>query len=363
MRRLSEVEPGADNNFNLLRVVAASGVLVSHAFPIALGPEALQPLERALGITLGHLCVLVFFCISGFFITRSFDRSRSLPRFLEARALRLFPALAVVLVATVLVCGLWLTRAPGASFWAAAPAYVLRNLTLFSLEYELPGVFRDLPYGPAINGSLWTLLYEVLCYLGVATLGAAGLLAPGRRGLICAAAIVLLCSAAVVIEDLRPGLLPVRLERLAYLGLPFAIGGAFYLARGAVVLHPLLAGLALAASLGLLGTTWFMPVFAAALCYAVLTLGYARIPLLGAYRRVGDYSYGIYIFAFPLQQLGVEIGYRTPLANMLFAAPVTLICAVLSWHLLEKPALSLKHGHRATRPAPRQGARGRTFQK
>lgn len=361
MRRLSEVEPGTDNNFNLLRLVAASGVLVSHAYPIALGPEAQQPLERMLGMTLGHLCVLIFFCVSGFFITRSFDRCRSLPRFLEARALRLFPALAAMLVATVVVCGLWLTRAPAASFWEAAPPYVLRNISLFSPEYELPGVFGDAAYGPAINGSLWTLFYEVLCYLGVALLGVTGLLAPGRRGRICGVAIVLGCAAAVVLAGLRPGLLPVRLERLADLGLPFAIGGLFYLARQSVVLHLGVAALGLAASLAMLAGPWgtplFAPVFAAALCYAVLTLGYAPIPLLRAYTRVGDYSYGIYIFAFPLQQLGAELGYRLPLANMLFAAPVTLICAILSWHLIEKPALSLKQGRPALPPSPGHAAR------
>lgn len=50
---LAEVAGGRDNNFNLIRMIAASGVLVSHAYPIALGEEARQPFHAATGYTLG----------------------------------------------------------------------------------------------------------------------------------------------------------------------------------------------------------------------------------------------------------------------------------------------------------------------
>jgi peptidoglycan/LPS O-acetylase OafA/YrhL len=155
--RLGDLARGRDNNFNLLRMLAAAGVLVSHAYPIARGPDAEQPLESLLGMTLGTVCVYVFFAISGFFIAQSFERAATPGAFLRARALRLFPALAVVLCVTVLVAGLWLTTAPPPVYWAAVPEYLVRNLTLFFLRYDLPGVFEDNPLGPGINGSLWTL--------------------------------------------------------------------------------------------------------------------------------------------------------------------------------------------------------------
>ena len=140
---------GRDNNFNLIRMIAASGVLVSHAWPITYGGGVVEPLESELhGITLGTVCVYIFFAISGFFITKSFDRSVGIGRFLLARALRLFPALIVVLCLTVLA-GLWLTTAPVDVYLAAVPDYLLRNLTLFRLQYVLPGVIAEHCADPA----------------------------------------------------------------------------------------------------------------------------------------------------------------------------------------------------------------------
>lgn len=97
MIRIGDLSAGHDNNFNLLRMLAATGVLVSHAYPISLGAGAVEPLESLLkGTSLGGICVMIFFAISGFFISRSFAGKSSLKSFLRARALRLFPALAVV---------------------------------------------------------------------------------------------------------------------------------------------------------------------------------------------------------------------------------------------------------------------------
>ncbi|PJE33890.1 acyltransferase, partial [Pseudooceanicola lipolyticus] len=223
--RFGDRAAGRENNFNLIRMCAASGVLVSHAWPISRGPGAVEPLQAQLhGLTLGTVCVYIFFAISGFFITKSFERSASIARFLLARALRLFPALVVVLGLTVLA-GLWLTRAPAATYLAAVPEYLIRNLTLFRLQYALPGVFEANPYGPAINGSLWTLNYEVLCYLGVFLVGIAGLLRAPRGVAVVFVAVVALCL-AVPLLPAHP-----RLVKLLDLGLPFALGAAAYIWR------------------------------------------------------------------------------------------------------------------------------------
>src|SRR5690606_17826784 len=103
-------------------------------------------------------------------------RSQSWRRFLRARFRRLFPALAFVLVVTISFAGLFLTTAPLGSYLQGAVTYFLHNITLVKLQYPLPGVFEGSPYGPAINGSLWTLFYEVICYMGVLALGLAGVL-------------------------------------------------------------------------------------------------------------------------------------------------------------------------------------------
>jgi peptidoglycan/LPS O-acetylase OafA/YrhL len=326
---------GRDNNFNLIRILAAAGVLVSHAFPISLGSGAVEPLQAATGQTLGKICVLVFFALSGFFIAQSFTRTESVEAFLRARALRLFPALVVVLALTLLA-GALLTTVPDAAYWAVAPDYFLRNLTLVSLRYDLPGVFADNPYGPAINGSLWTLIYEVLCYAGVLLAGTIGLLA--RPRLVLASALVVLVAGVV----LRPFQLHVRIDHLLTLGLPFATGTALWVFRAVVPLSAALAVALLATAAAGAGGPLFLPLASVALAYAVLVAGYFPSRLLRRYNRLGDYSYGMYIYAFPIQQFAASLGLLTPWANIALAFPVTLACAVLSWHLIEEPALLLK---------------------
>lgn len=336
-RMLGSCATGRNNNFNLLRMLAAAGVLLSHAYPISLGAGAKEPLQRFLdGMSLGSVSVLVFFSISGFFITKSFIFSSSWQRFLAARALRLFPALFVVLAVTVLLGGLFLTTADPVEFWRSAAGYMLRNLTLFKLDYGLPGVFEDNPYGTAINGSLWTLFYEVVCYTGIFVAGLLGILHRPRLFALCLGLAVVLC--------LVMPYLPVhsRFQTLARLALPFAIGAGFFLWRDLIPLSPLVA-----AVLGLLawfahGTEAFRPVFVLALSYGVFVLGYWPSSLFQRYNRLGDYSYGTYIYAFPAQQLVASSGVIDPLVNIAVALPITLVCAVLSWHLVESVALDLK---------------------
>jgi peptidoglycan/LPS O-acetylase OafA/YrhL len=335
--RIADRASGRDNNFNLLRMLAATGVLVSHAYPISLGHGAPEPLSGSLdGTTLGMVCVMVFFSISGFFITRSFEQKHSLTGFLRARALRLFPALAVVLLVTVAVSAVFLTDAPPHAFWPAAGEYLLRNLFLFFPRYPLPGVFETNPYGTAINGSLWTLNYEVLCYLGVVICGVLGLL--GRRAAFAAGLGLFLVLYAIT-EALS---LHTRIENLARLGLPFAIGMSFWVWRAVIPLSWPLAGVALVAAVLLRPTPLFSFALTLALAYGVFVLGYARIRFFDGYTRLGDYSYGTYVYAFPLQQLVASFGVISPLTNMALAFPAVLLCAVLSWVFIEAPAMRLR---------------------
>ena len=146
MRRPSVVSArseGRDNNFNLLRILAAGGVLVSHAFTLSLGSDEYEPFHQWLGgKSLGSISVLVFFAFSGFFIPRSFARRKSLWGFVSARVFRIFPALAIVLLLTILIAGMVFTTAPKDVFWPASFGYFTHNISLFSLQYNLPGVFE-----------------------------------------------------------------------------------------------------------------------------------------------------------------------------------------------------------------------------
>lgn len=341
--RLSDVCGGRDNNLNLIRMIAASAVLVSHAWPIALGPQASQPMERLLGMTLGGMAVMVFFAISGFLIARSFDRSRDIPDWSSARIMRLFPGLAAATLLTALAMGpLVTTLSPGAYFTAPATwTYALRNTTLVSLQYPLPGVFEGNPYGPSINGSLWTLFHEVVCYMGVLALGLLGALRGGRATLIAVALFAAAYLGAGVLED--AGRLPFRLARLRELSLPFFLGSCAWVWRDRVrLLWPVAAALWVGA-FALKGLPGGREILAVALTYCAACAAYLPGGAIRRFNGLGDYSYGIYIYAFPVQQLVVHLfGPMEPAMNIALSLPPTLLLAIVSWRLVEKSALAAR---------------------
>lgn len=331
---------GRDNHLNLIRMLAAMAVLVSHAFPITLGARAAEPLEELTGMSLGAHAVAVFFILSGLLIARSFDRGTSHARFLVARVLRLFPALFLVLVLTVLAGAVLSELSPGAYFTAAGTlTYIPRNLSLAFLQYPLPGVFADNPVGPAINGSLWTLFYEVVCYGAVFAIGLAGLLR--KRALFTALFAAIALAYVLSLSSAPEGGIAYRLDKLAQLGFPFALGTLAYVWRERVVLDLRIAALLWLLPVASAGTMLMPLVVTLAVGYSLLCLGLAvKGPLL-AYNRLGDYSYGVYIYAYPLQQAAVHLfPGMSPLENMLAAAPVALVLAALSWHLIEERALT-----------------------
>ncbi len=360
MPLLADVAQGRDNNFNLIRFVAATAVLVSHAWPIGLGIGTQQPLKALTGHTLGGIAVFVFFAASGFFIAASFSRSRSSERFLLARTMRLFPGLVVSLLLVGLVMGpLVSDLAPGAYFTSPETfTFLLRNAALALPQYTLPGVFEANPY-PTVEGSIWTLIHEVACYMLIFMAGVTGLL--WRRG---AMTLVLLAYAVLwILPDIFDLHVPGRLAATRELSLPFVMGTALWIWRDRVVLSLWgIAGLCALAWAGY-GTLAGFPLLMAALTYGMFWCAYVPGGAIRSFNRLGDYSYGMYIYAFPLQGLAVWLaggGAMDPWVNIALALPMTLICAVASWHLVERPALAFAHTARiarpkTARPAPERG--------
>ncbi|MEZ5777893.1 MAG: acyltransferase [Paracoccaceae bacterium] len=339
--RLGDVCGGRDNNLNLIRMIAALSVLLSHAWPISLGFGVVEPLEGLIDRSLGWAAVAVFFAISGFLISRSFDRKRFLSDWFAARIMRLFPGLLVVTALTAAILGPTVTTLPVSEYFRQPETltYVPRNLSLAALQYELPGVFANNPYGGAINGSLWTLIHEVLCYFGVLLAGLAGLLR-SRRWFLAVFGLYLIAY-GLTAPELAGSLLPGRAASFRELSFPFAVGAAAYVWRDKVVLNwPLLiAGLAVVVFSR--PTPFFEPVLMTWISYSTFVFAYLPAGLVRRYNRLGDYSYGTYIYAFPAQQLVVHLlGPMQPITNIVLATPAVLICAVLSWHLVEGPALA-----------------------
>src|ERR1700692_3634601 len=158
---------GRDNNFNLLRMVAALCVLVSHSYALAIGDGELQPFKAGLGMSLGEMAVDVFFIISGFLICGSLFARQDLIRFVTARCLRVYPALVVVVLISALVLGPLMTTLEPSGYFAnkLTWTYIEKNgMAATGMQSPLPGVFLNNPFGAAVNGSLWTLHYEIMMY-------------------------------------------------------------------------------------------------------------------------------------------------------------------------------------------------------
>lgn len=338
---LSTTDTGArENNLNFLRLVAASMVTLSHAWPIT-GTNG-EPLANATGLlSFGSLAVDIFFAISGFLIARSFDNSKNLGHFLKARALRLYPGLLVALLLSVIACQLLAGTLSNLQFFFhySTLNYIKNNL-LFNTQFDLPGIFLDNPFPGSINGSLWTLRYEVVMYLGVASAGILGLLKQPTRfsGLSFTAAILII---SVAISETKPlGDIP---GHAIVMAMCFYLGTLMYVNRHHIILDIYLA-------IGLWAIVWlsrnhsaFHPNYAIALTYTVLLLGFLPRLQRPSLNLRNDYSYGIYIYSFPVQQL---LAYFQPdfgpWANCSISYLIVLPLAIASWHLIEKPALKLK---------------------
>jgi peptidoglycan/LPS O-acetylase OafA/YrhL len=312
---------GPKNSFDLMRVAAAMLVIFHHCFVLTgRAPPSLGAIKD-----LGGLGVGVFFVISGYLVTASFERSASVGDYMVKRGLRIAPALIVVLLLTAFVLGpLVTTLSPAAYVVRPEPwLYVLRNTLLYPVTYTLPGVFEGNPFPGAVNGSLWTLRLEFTCYLGIAALGVARLLTlPVVAGLALAAA-----GAFLVIEHVLPHGADGEALRLIELA---ARNGFLFL--GGAWLHLWGRGPGRWAT-GLSALLLLTPFWIIGLPAVVLALGQLRGPRLPA-----DLSYGLYIYAFPLQQLLASKGLLTFPAALL----ATLPFAIASWYLVERPALKLK---------------------
>jgi peptidoglycan/LPS O-acetylase OafA/YrhL len=336
------------NNFNLLRLVAALLVLVSHGIELPSGVSQRDFMHFWTGFTLSWFAVNVFFSISGFLIFESWVRRPHLLTFLKARALRIFPALVVMLCISVPLLGMFFGELPLSRYLGEPQTlrYLFSNMTIILVRYELPGVFSGNPLH-SVNGSLWTLRYELFCYFLVAVLGAIGLLSTtARRQIVLAIGITGCIGLMLVIgygyigQSTKNGPL-LELGRLTFC---FLLGAMFNDVRRILPLS--ISGVcALWLSVLTLART---PACAPLACLAAAytTFYFAFVPQgkrLSAFRGNRDYSYGIYIYAFPIQQALTALApSASPWAHIFAALLFTLPFAILSWHLVEKPALTLK---------------------
>lgn len=333
---------GNDNNLNLLRVVAALLVLVSHSFVIVTGDVGREPLRITHGLTFGSIAVDVFFLVSGLLVTRSIVNRNDAIAFVTARALRIWPGLVVSLLLVAYVLGGAVTGLPMTEYLGSAGTFnfVFRGVTMAVTLPALPGVFTNNPFGDAANLSLWTLPAEVRMYaylLGAWLVTcAAGRLK--RKAFMTVIALAFGYYAASHMAS-HGGTIEWSGARLPFM---FFTGALASLFAGRVVMSRLMASAALCLLLvtAAFGGATFFIAYSVTLPYLVLWLAFEPGGTIRLYNKAGDYSYGLYIYAWPVQQ---AIIFAHPglsvFAHILLSITATLPLAATSWHLVEKPAM------------------------
>jgi peptidoglycan/LPS O-acetylase OafA/YrhL len=338
------------NNFDALRLIAAILVIFSHSFLIAEGTQNNEPLILLTNnqAILGLAGVFVFFAISGFLVTQSFEQTANPLHYMAKRALRIFPGLFIATVVSGFVLGPLVTDLTlGAYLSRPEPyQYVIGNTLLDQTVHELPGVwFADNAIGLEVNGSLWTLRSEFLMYLMVLVLGSLRLLNLRTALLLLAFGIVSLHFN--MLDELEKwGWFFELLSAWGWLVGFFAAGMVLYKLRHTRIFDGRIALLASAGLLLSVPLRQFIVLFPVFGCYLALWLAFTpRLPVIPA-ARFGDLSYGMYIYGWPVEQTVMWLsGGRAAWWQVFLAAlPATAALAFLSWHLVERPMLRLKPG-------------------
>lgn len=343
------------NNFDAIRLAAAWMVLGAHQFALT---GRTEPSPFGL-LSLGTLGVLVFFAVSGYLVAQSWDHDPHIARFAVKRFLRVWPGLAVVTLVAALVVGPLVTQVTLHDYFHSPVTWDYFSQLYLGIRFYLPGVFEH-GWFPGVNGSLWTIPIEVRWYGLLMLAGICGLLRQRFRY----ALLALVLAYAIYIY----AIFDVQHNPLARFPLPdFGCEYGSYFCYGVVLYHfrdawrsrggALTVALVAAAAIIIALDHGYAALFVL-LPWLVIRFGTSSTRILRRAGRFGDFSYGIYIYAYMMQQLTVSlVGMHRPYwLGLIVSATLTLACAVVSWYVIERPALNLKrHLPGAVRPSGTAG--------
>jgi len=333
-----------NNNFNIIRFLAASLVLFSHSYPLF---QSEEPLIHISGFfSFGSLAVYTFVFMSGFLVTKSWIDTQNIFLFIKKRFLRIFPGLLSVTLFTAFIIGPLVTYVPLAEYLKDPLTIMyLRNIYLYPLSISLPGVFENNPFPVEVNGSLWLIPVLFFLYASLAIFGLLRLI--NRKPYMALFTLILI--GVLLLDMSNPSL-----RNLAIFYMPaydllcsslfFYVGVLCYLYRDKIILRH---GLAICSMIlffislklpyGLVLNLFILP-------YLILYFASLDIAVLRKFNRTTDLSYGIYLYAFPIQQTIMHF-IRKQLNVMTFfiiSYFITLIIAYLSSLLIEKPFMKFK---------------------
>ena len=337
------------DNFDLLRLLAASTVVVSHCYFLT-GREASEPLYKASHLTdMGAFSVFIFFIISGYLIAGSWDSHKRAAAFLGKRLLRIMPALLVSVLMALFVLGPILTSKTQVEYFSNPYTWLyLNNISLYNRIHTLPGVFATNFTPGIINGTAWTLPYEFSMYLLLLLFGTLGWFNTHKRWIL-----VLVFILGIIIQFnthiwgttfTSIEVFFINISVLIKNGTFFVAGMLYYVFKDKIIFdwkYCILAFVALIISFG--QSDWFFPIMYLSLPYVILTVAYIPTSVGQLISKLGDFSYGIYIYGYPIQQILVSQMPHIKLLPMIaISLFLSVIAGALSWYTIEKTALTLK---------------------
>lgn len=324
---------------NLIFGYSDLGAQIASASPDG---EAAHVIQRVSGPARPYVLsrVPMFFALSGFLVSGSAFRTRSLVPFLGLRALRIVPALFVEVTLSAVILGGLFTNLRLDEYYSSPRFYVYFLNIIGLIHFELPGVFSE-NLQPVVNANLWTLPSEFHSYAITSVLIASGLLFNRKIFTAIFAIVTLPLLYANLVTGFGEG--PLGLEGITAVYY-FFMGVTFFMWREKIVYSPALFGVALVASYVLMLSSHTVFIYPALLTYITIFIGMTKLPQW-AFLKTGDYSYGIYLYGYPITQALIAAS-PTLRGNLLFLLPTAILStsafAFLSWHLVEKRVLFLK---------------------
>ena len=337
-----------NNNFDFLRFLFALLVVVSHSYPLSGDNERSQWIYKITNgqIVLAQIGLSGFFIISGYFIFQSLERSKDLLDYFKKRFLRLFPALAVVLILSIILVPF--VYEGEVSFFknTAVYTYVPYNLSLYGFQSSIKGVFDTNAYH-AINGSLWTIRYEFSLYIAVALL----FFIRTQKQLVTFMLLVgftifMLLYTFCLNRFGDSSLFGLQGIHVLNLGTFFISGSLFASLQFEKIKHKsIILGISVLILVLSLYFNFYDSVKHLVFPIVVLLIGFIPLPFICTFGKFGDMSYGIYIYSFPIQQTLMYYYKMNTYSLLIYSVLLSICFGYVSWHLIEKRALKYKRKH------------------
>ncbi len=336
-----KISDGHDNFFTPLRFIFAFMVLIGHAFIIGTRDTGAEP-HVFFHYTFSYMAVNLFFIASGFLVTKSMLYRGDLAEFSSARLLRIYPALFLHVLIVMFIMGPFVTSLPLKEFFTH-PDFLsqpLKVLSFYKTEMELPSALEGNNETLA-SGTLWTLRYEVLAYIGTAIAFSLGLMR--KKWMLLAQFVGCAVAWIAVVSFGMFDSVPATVQSLLRFGVCYTLGAAIFAYRERIRFHILgVIAVTIAATLTN-GTALFEVTTAIMLAYFVFWAAYMKAPKLNRLQSVSDISYGIYIYHWAIMQwLNHVTPDMGPWQLILIGAPITIVISMISWHYVEKPMLKSK---------------------